>query len=116
MRSASPFLPLFALLALGGCAAQNSMLYHWGEYPNATYAHLRQDLATPEEQLAALLKTVADAERSGRAVPPGLHAHIGMLYAQLGEPDLASDHWLIEKTLFPAAAPFMDFTLNNFQP
>ncbi len=125
-RSRSPKQTLFRLrtglpgavllLGLAGCSTGNPHLYHWGEYPKATYAYLRGDRATPEEQLEALKKTLAVAGEKGWRVPPGLHAQLGLLYAQKGDSDLAREHWETEKALFPASEEYMDFVLQTHQP
>lgn len=107
---------LFLLVWLTGCSTSNPHLYYWGEYPNATYAYLRGDQATPEEQLEALLQTLATAEEKDWRVPPGLHAQIGLLYARMGKMDLAREHWQAEQRLFPASREYMNFVQEALDP
>lgn len=46
-------------------------------------------------------------------VPPGLHAHLGMLYGNTGHTDLAMAEFNTEKAAFPESAPFMDFLMSK---
>lgn len=101
------------VLLAGGCSSGSSGLYYWGEYPEATYAYLRGDRATPAEQVAALEKTLREAKRKEERIPPGLHAQLGLLYARLGDLDRAREHWRREKALYPSSETFMDFVLEE---
>jgi hypothetical protein len=58
---------------------------------------------------AQLQRTIA----AGRAVPPGLHAHLALLHAQLGNDAKAVEHLQAEKALYPESALYMDFLLAN---
>jgi len=48
---------------------------------------------------------------SGKHVPPGFNAHLGMLYSEIGNHVGASAYFRMEKTLFPESSVFMDFLL-----
>lgn len=97
---------------LSACSAPKS-LYQWDQYQATLYRYYQPGKTTPGEQIATLQKTIEKARAKGSAVPPGLHAHLGLLYANVGQNEAASRQFDIEKTLFPEAAPFMDFLLRQ---
>jgi hypothetical protein len=99
---------LVAFLMVSGCAS-NSQLYNWGSYESQVYARFTS-ASDPAQQIAELEKTLASA-KTDRPVPPGFHAHLGLLYGEAGRSDDMIQHFTIEKTLYPEAAPFMDFLL-----
>jgi hypothetical protein len=110
-------LALAGLLSAGamltGCVSQPQPLYYWNGYQDQVYAHFKGDTSSPQEQVAALEATLQEARAKDRALPPGFHAHLGMLYAELGKPDQVRQQFETEKTLFPESAPYMDLLLNN---
>jgi hypothetical protein len=110
-------LALVGLLAgaslLTGCVSQPQSLYYWNGYQEQVYAHFKGDGSSPEAQVAALEASLQEARAKDRALPPGFHAHLGMLYAELGKSDQVRQQFETEKTLFPESAPYMDLLLNN---
>ena len=106
---------VFVLLlpVLGGCASQPG-LYRWGDYDNQVYAHFKNTGST-EEQIHILEKTLQTNNQT-QPPPPGYHAHLGLLYAKLGQSELMRAHWEAEKSLYPESASFMDFLLNKSTP
>lgn len=109
MRRAFCLALLVALL--GGCANRNPELYYWGGYQPQVYAYLKTHDGDHKGEILMLQKTVEKARDAGRALPPGFHAHLGMLYVSEGQLDLARESFEIEKTRFPESAVFMDFLL-----
>lgn len=107
---------LLLILVLAGCRGGNPNVYYWGQYPDASYAYLRGDLATPEEQLEVLLATLETAKRKEWRVPPGLHGQIGLVYARLGDGVRAREHWRMEMALFPSSEAYMNFVLEAHEP
>jgi len=104
---------LFALVVVSGCQAPPRTLYYWGNYPAVTYlAYTQPDKFTPSVQVDKLLEDIHQAAAAQARVNPGLHAHLGYLYAQLGQTDLARKEFEAEKELFPESAPFIDHLLN----
>lgn len=104
---------LIGLALLGGCATRTPPLYGWGSYPDQLWGYLKNAEDDPQGRLAALQ---ADQERfraRGEHVPPGFHAHLGLLYTQLGRGDEAAIQWQAEKTLFPESAAFIDFLMKQ---
>lgn len=103
------FAGMFLLLTLGGCASQRPGLYDWGSYETQVYAYFNNS-GSPEQQIAALEQRLqTNSSRS----PPGYHAHLGLLYGKVGRVADMQQQFNIEKSLFPEAAPFMDFLLRN---
>lgn len=102
-------------LLLGACASKPANLYYWGDYQKQVYAQLRSDGTGNPEQIIALEKTVQEARSANRALPPGFHAQLGMLYLSQGKADQVVQEFETEKTLFPESGPFMDFLLGKLK-
>lgn len=103
-------LLLLAALA-SGCAPAPQKLYQWDNYQPAVYQHYQADTANLVEQIQKLEASIAKASATGVSVPPGLHAHLGMLYFNTGRDQEARAQFAAEKTLFPESTHFMDYIL-----
>ncbi|PTT66848.1 DUF4810 domain-containing protein, partial [Pseudomonas sp. HMWF007] len=69
---------------------------------------------TPKEaQAEALEADLQKIRASGKAVPPGYHAHLGLLYLSMGKDDQMVQQLRTEKALFPESGTYMDFLLKN---
>lgn len=97
---------------LTACAAQREPLYHWGDFPAQQYAYFQGDKG-PEEGIQALEKTREEARAKGKPLPPGLQAHLGLLYGQTGRIDLFEQHLEAEKQQYPESAAYIDFLLKK---
>ena len=64
--------------------------------------------AEPNIQIERLEADIIEANAYGLKVSPGLYAHLGFMYASIGNTDLAIDAFTQEKTLFPESAKFID--------
>jgi hypothetical protein len=107
---------VFLLLLLAGCQTPRP-LYYWGHYESLIYqGYTKPGKATPELQVEKLQEDIQKAAAANLSVHPGLHAHLGYLYFQMGNLDLARKEFEAEKTLFPEAAPFMDRMLKKIAP
>ncbi|NMP29029.1 DUF4810 domain-containing protein [Rahnella sp. SAP-1] len=106
---------LAAALLMAGCASETKKqsLYSWNSYEPTLYQYYKSDKTGPEQQIAELQKNIEQAKSTGKSVPPGLHAQMGLLYADTGHTDLAFQEFKTEKTLFPESAAYMDFLLKN---
>ncbi|MEI4959203.1 DUF4810 domain-containing protein [Aeromonas caviae] len=108
-----PSLLLVSGLLLSACAQGPQTLYNWDQYQGVVYQHMQGDDTGVEAQIDALEKNQQEASAKGQAVPPGFHAHLGMLYAQLGKDAQTREQFETEKRLFPESAPFMNFLMPN---
>ena len=103
-----------AFLMLSGCAKQKT-IYNWGDYQQQVYQHFKTEGNSPEEQITALEQGLQKARAKGESVPPGYHAHLGMLYAKAGRQDQVIQSLETEKTLFPESSGYIDFLLNKYR-
>lgn len=83
-------------------------IYYWGDYQEQLYGYYNKE-NDPEKQISALTLVIEQARAKNKPVAPGLHAQLGLLYAQTGRTDLAFSQFAEEKQLFPESAPYMDF-------
>lgn len=105
---------LISAALLTGCAANTTkQLYHWEGYQQQVYEHFKNETG-PQEQIAALEESLQKARSAELTPPPGFHAHLGMLYAEVGKADQVRQEFETEKALFPESAPYMDFLMRNF--
>jgi hypothetical protein len=106
---------LCLLAALAGCAGPKQ-LYSWNGYQAQVYAHLKNDgKSSAEEQIIELEKGIQQAAAKGAQVPPGYHAHLGLLYLNTGRTDQALAAWQQEKAQFPESAKYIDFLIGNMK-
>jgi len=104
------------LLLLSGCATKQAPMYGWGNYQQQVYQYFKADGSkSTEEQIQALEEGAQKSSSRGEKLPPGYHAHLGLLYASTGQQDLAIAQLETEKTLFPESAPYMDFLLRKYK-
>jgi hypothetical protein len=93
-------------LMLSGCMATSKPLYEWDSYPAQVYGHFKGE--SPEAQIAALEQQLQKTQANGASTPPGLHAHLGMLYSKVGRDDQMVQQLELEKIKFPESTPFMN--------
>ncbi|MDN7892534.1 DUF4810 domain-containing protein [Burkholderia cepacia] len=98
-----------AAMLLAGCAAPTTPpLYQWNGYQPQVYEYFKGQ-SSPQQQIDALEKALQEIRAKGNKPPPGFHAHLGMLYASVGNGQQATQSFEAEKALFPESAPYMDF-------
>lgn len=97
-----------------GCAQKPVSLYYWGSYQHQVYAYFKNTSAGYEQQIIALEEENQKARASGTPLPPGFHAHLAMLYAQIGKDDQVVQQLETEKTLFPESSGFMNFLIGKY--
>jgi len=107
------FLVFLSVLCFYACTSAPGTLYSYGNYENKTYAYLQGE--SPAAQISVLQDDLLKIEKAGRKVPPGYYAHLGMLYAEVGERGLAISCFMVEKARFPEAAVFMDYLLERYK-
>lgn len=107
--SGSPlFLLLLAALA-SGCVTPPKDHYYWGNYQALVLAmYVEPGSVDSFTQIEKLTADLQQAEANGQATPPGIYAHLGMMYAINGDVSLADDAFQQERDLFPEAAVFID--------
>lgn len=107
-------LALIAALALVGCAQPGPKpLYQWDGYQPAVYQYLKSNGSEPGAQIATLEAQLAKNQAQGVTTPPGMRAHLGLLYSKMGD-DVAARRYLeAERTAFPESAAYVDFLLKS---
>lgn len=106
---------IVALLVITGCA-NNQQTYYWGNYEQLVYNSFKNpEQADPATQLEKLQKDISIAATKGKPVPPGVYAHMGMLYASLGKAEEAKASLKQEASLYPESSQFMNVLLNNME-
>jgi hypothetical protein len=108
-------LSILALM-LSACVTQER-LYAWPEYEASVHAVCTdfQDSDLPKH-LEGFAEQVRRIEAEGKRVPPGVHAHLGYLYAQAGDMASARRELEQERRLFPESATFVTRLLERMQP
>jgi hypothetical protein len=104
---------LIGTLAIAGCAQKPKSLYGWGSYQGQMYEYLKGQDSGLEAQVTSLEADLEKMRAKGEAPPPGLHAHLGLLYASLGKGEATVRELQTEKSLFPESAQYVDFLLSK---
>ena len=101
-------LSALSISLFSGCTAKPTM-YYWGEYESLIYKmYIEPGTAEPDVQIEKLTTDILRAKELGKKTPPGIHAHLGFMYAAAGNSALAKDAFAQEKALFPESAKFID--------
>lgn len=112
MRTMCVAVAIAALFALSACVKPS--IYAWGRYEDVVYQmYLKPGEADPVTQTAKLREDIEKANAEGKAVPPGIHAHLAYLYYQQGDVGAMRQEFMIEKKLFPESAAFIDGVLER---
>jgi len=97
------------LLVITGCNLAPNHQYYWGEYENLIYdSYNKPGSATPELQIQKITQDIEQAKENRKKIPPGLYAHLGMMYAFQGNKSLALAAFNEEKRLFPESSALID--------
>jgi len=97
---------------LAGC--QSPGVYYWGHYESVIYdMYNKPDKASPEQLAAILEQDEQKAASKNKPLPPGFHAQLGYLYAQMGKTDLARQQYEKEKQMYPESSVLMNRMLGN---
>lgn len=100
---------LASSLLAAGCATPPRTHYYWGNYPVLILKmYAEPGSADPLTQIEKLNVDLQQAESNGQPAPPGLYAHLGMMYAMNGDIAEAEQAFLEEKKRFPEAEVFID--------
>lgn len=96
-------------LAIAGCNVTPNQQYYWGNYEALIYdSYNKPGSATPELQIKKITQDIERAKSSRKKIPPGLYAHLGMMYASQGNRPLAMAAFDEEKKLFPESSVLID--------
>ncbi len=113
-RIALPAIAIAFAAMLAGCVTPPRPLYAWGSYQELVYASYKNPGETPPERQVELLEKDRQLALAQHAhMPPGWHAHLGVLYYQLGKADEAVRELDAEKEEFPESTVFVDRLLAN---
>lgn len=104
-------LAAVGVAALGGCASTSKTLYQWGNYQPEVYNYFKGE--SKEAQIEVLERDLQKIQAKGELPPPGYHAHLGLLYADIGKDDQMVQEFETEKKLFPESTTYMDFLMKN---
>ena len=105
---------LAAALLLSGCADDSPrQLYYWdGAYTSSVYEYLTEE-GDASAQIAALEESLQKAYQRAAKVPPGLHAHLGLLYLSQGNGTKFKAYVEKEAELYPESRDYAMFLLNQ---
>jgi hypothetical protein len=102
---------------LAGCAGPKGPppLYGWSGYQSNLDTFFRQDKAGLDEQIQSMETHKQKMLSANQALPPGYHAHLGLLYGKQGNMARFQQDLTAEKQQFPEAESFVDFLLRSFK-
>jgi len=101
------------LALLTACGTPQKPLYQWGGYQASVYQYFKTNGATPGDQITQLEAQLIKNKAANEATPPGLHGHLALLYAKVGNDEAARAHLEAERALFPESAGYVDFLLKK---
>ncbi len=108
-------LMLLSLFILGGCASKESTFY-WGEYEDTLYdMYVKPGSADSTTQISTLVADIEKAEAKNIPIAPGIHAHLGYMYALEGNVAQSKAEFLTEKSLFPESSVFIDGMIGRLE-
>ena len=101
-------------MLLSGCADDSPrQLYYWdGAYTGSVYEYLSEE-GDAGAQIAALEESLQKAYQRAAKVPPGLHAHLGLLYLSQGNGAKFKAYVEKEAELYPESRDYAIFLLNQ---
>lgn len=108
---ASAAVAVAALLT--ACGTPQKPLYQWNGYQTSLHEHFKTNGAGALDQITRLEEQLIRNKAAQEASPPGLHGHLALLYAKVGNDDAARAHLEAERALFPESAAFVDLLLKK---
>lgn len=106
-------LLLMVGIVVVGCAQQPQTQYEWEGYQPSIYSYLVPNKYDAQAQIAILETTIEKAQAKGSRAAPGMHAHLALLYFNVGRDEEGLGHLVTEKQLFPEATQFVNFMLEK---
>jgi len=102
-------LALAALVAAAGCVTPPRPMYAWCGYEESLYRmYVETGDFDPAVEAQRLAVEIERAQLEGHDIAPGVHAHLAMLCARLGDTAGAEAHLVAEKAAFPESQVFVD--------
>ncbi|CUB06383.1 DUF4810 domain-containing protein [Marinomonas fungiae] len=102
-------------LLVSGCSTTQPTFY-WGHYEPLIYGmYMEPGSADSGTQIALLTEDIERAEANGIRIAPGIHAHLGYMYAMEGNIAQAKSEFAIEKNLFPESTVLIDGMLQRLE-
>lgn len=110
------YVVLFVLsFLMVGCASKKETFY-WGEYENILYEmYTSPGSSDVPKQISILSDDINKAQAKGKQVAPGMHAHLGYMFALAGNISEAKAAFLVEKENFPESAIMVDGMLGRLE-
>jgi len=102
-------LALVATMALVGCAQPGPKPL----YQTAVYQYMKSNGSEPGAQIAVLEAQLEKNQATHQVSPPGMRAHLALLYSKTGDDVAAQRHLEAERAQFPESATYIDFLLKN---
>lgn len=107
MRSFKVIVLIAGFTVLQACETVGP-LYYWGNYESLIYQmYLTPGKAPPQVQIERLTQDIQRAEGRGLRIPPGLYAHLGMMYAMEGSVAQAEEAFAEEVKRYPESEVFI---------
>ena len=104
-------LIVFITVSFFSSCQTTAPLYYWGSYETQVYSYLTGENIIP--QIQALENDLQIALAEDKQLPPGFFAHLGFLYAEMGNRQKAIEYFNEEKARFPEAEDFINFVLSR---
>lgn len=104
-------LPALFGLFFAGCVSSDAPrnLYYWnGAYSESMYQYMIEE-GNIYEQIDELEETLDYAYQKNLKVPPGMLAHLGLLYSNIGNDDKAQMYLDKEAEIFPESKSYIEF-------
>ncbi len=107
-KSTHLLIIIVSLLFLSGCVKPANDIYYWGEYEQLIHdMYVEPGKADAVMQIEKLTADIQKAEGAGKPVPPGMYAHLGLMYAAQGKSAQGKAALLEEQKLYPESSTFV---------
>lgn len=104
-------LAALAAIFFAGCVSSSAPrdMYYWnGAYEESMHRYLN-DESDIYASIDELEETLEYADRSNKKVPPGMLAHLGLLYSNIGNDAKAQMYLEKEAEIFPESKSYVEF-------
>ncbi|MDO5045182.1 DUF4810 domain-containing protein [Campylobacter sp.] len=102
-------------LFFAGCVESSSPrnMYYWnGAYEDAMYQYLNEE-GDIYESIDELEEILEYASQKNIKIPPGMLAHLGLLYSNIGNDHKAQMYLDKEAEIFPESKSYIEFLKNQ---